>query len=156
MRALYKSYQLPVDEYNLRVRIGVDKPTVPFVNSTMGSIHPDLLRVLDQDGFKYEVVDMKNDNVHLKLANHLKSEHYAMILLKLNNGIMHWVVVSDEKDDRYTIVDSLKKEPHKLSQSSIDKQLIGVVLIEPQPSEGPGMGKSLRTGLWEGLKSLFR
>ena len=156
MRSLYKSYRLPVDDYNLRARIGVDKPAVPFIKSTKGSIHPDLLRVLDQDGFKYEVVNMKADDVHLKLINHLKTKHYAMALLKLNNGVMHWVIVSEAKDNSYVIIDSLKTKAHKLKQTEFEKPLIGVLLIQPQKAERSGTGKSHRTGLWEGLKSLFR
>lgn len=158
MRSIYKSYHLPVENFNLRNRIGVDKSAVPFKGSTRGSIQPDLLRVLDQDGFAYEIIDIKKESVEKALIGHFNKGHYALTLIKRKqNGNLHWVVLSGLENEKYIVVDSLFPEKYTEGKQFLRKNIIGVILVEPRDSsKAEGKGKSHRKGLWEGFRSLFR
>lgn len=158
MESIYRSYGLTVDDFNLRERLGVDRSTIPYATETRGTIQPDILRVLDQDGFTYTVVDLSRNDVGTTVSEHLQSGHYALTLIKrTESGILHWIVLSKVAETNFEIVDSLEPEAYFEPLDFLNTNAVGVVLVQPRDdSEEIGATKSHKTGLAEAIRSLFR
>ncbi len=156
LRSIYTSYHLKTEEYALRERLGVDKKAVPFFASTKGTVHPDILRVLDQDGFQFEHLDLGKQGHLNRLHDHFKTGHYALVLIRLNqSNALHWVVLSGVEEGKYHVVDSLQKDPYKEDVTFIHRQVQTTLLIKPSHSDEIGTGKAHRQGIQQGIKGLF-
>ncbi len=157
IRSIYRSYGLKIEDYDLRLRLGVDKKSVPFLTSTKGTIHPDVLRVLDQDGFSYSSINIRQTSGLQKFHQHFESGHYALGLInRKQNNALHWIVLSGTDNYKYTVVDSLYPQEYKEDLKFLSENVQTVLLISPLDSgKEAGKGKSHRKGLFQGLKSLF-
>ena len=52
LSSVYRAHGLNGEVFRLRARLGIDIPALPFLEHTTGTLQPDLLRVLAQDGFR--------------------------------------------------------------------------------------------------------
>ena len=131
MAAVYRAYGLDVEELRLRFRLGTDVPVSNFLPDTQGTIHPDMLRVLSQDGFETEVLRPSSDDALKRLFKHLDSGHYALVLVKLKE--YHWVVAAGRVDGRLVIVDSLAPQPYDRDAASyfLD-EVYSLLLVQPE------------------------
>lgn len=156
VRSIYHSYGLVLEDYNLRERLGVDRKSVPFFTSSKGTVHPDILRVLDQDGFSYEHVAINDLEQLHKLHLHLEHGFSALVLInRRQNDALHWVVFSGMAENRYTIADSLEENLYFEDLLFLAGNVRTVLLVKPRADDAIGKGKSHRKGLWQGFKSLF-
>ncbi|GEM_PF-2290012 len=156
LSAAYALYDLPPDDKNLRYRLGVDVPANPLDSSSTGTLHPDLLRVLVQDGFTYEMPSPFLD-ADVRLRNHLQTSNVALILIRRREtGGLHWVLADAMSGDNLRIVDSL--QTHPVSEPIavyFDQCVLSVILIKPNPSfpdplgSGPAVTQAHRDGAAE-------
>ena len=110
IRSIYAAYDIDPDGANLRFRLGTDKPLSNFTPDLVGTIHPDLLRVLHQDGFDARVVMMTDDGP-ARIEAHLRSGHPVLALVDVG-GILHWLVLTRLEGTDVRIVDSLGGETY--------------------------------------------
>lgn len=126
----YTAYGINAETARLRFRLGTDVPANLLAPDTTGTIHPDILRVLEQDGFNAEVLYSK-DTFAPSLREHLAKGHPAMLLITVNSW--HWVLACGVRDDSIVICDSLKPE---LYEEPLDEYLASrvhnVILIQPK------------------------
>ncbi len=109
LSSLYRAYGLDPERQGLRFRLGVDKPFNNLMADSLGSIHPDMLRVLDQDGFDCTMLLPGDDDDGINaLTRHLDAGHLAVALTKVNE--FHWVVLCGRDGDNVSICDSLKPD----------------------------------------------
>ncbi|PJZ70846.1 hypothetical protein CH373_06135 [Leptospira perolatii] len=158
IRAIYASYRLPVRDFNLRSRLGTDVAAFPFFDSTTGTIHFDIFRVLDQDGFSYSVVDTSSKSGRDDLLFHFYEGHYALTLIKRKEtGTLHWVVLLGHKANKYQIADSIGARIYSEDETFLRRNVVSTVLIKPV-GEGLFWGRfsAYCSGLIEGLLSLLR
>ena len=96
------------DLENLRVRMGVDVPANPLDKTTTGTLQPDLLRVLTEDGFMFSLLDPDSPKAQATLEEHLQDGHQVIALIRrAENNNLHWVVLSGLSEDGLEVVDSL-------------------------------------------------
>lgn len=120
LAAVYAAYGLPPEAENLRYRLGVDVPASPTDRSTIGTLHPDMLRVLAQDGFGWQLLDLESRMTDQKLLEHLEQGQAALALIaRRENGNLHWVAVSRDTSNategalsQVRVIDSLFMEPY--------------------------------------------
>jgi hypothetical protein len=129
LNSLYRAYGLNPDARRLRFRLGTDKPFPNFIPDTTGTIHPDMLRVLRQDGFRTDLVNPFSDAAPASLAAHLDSGHFAIALV----GGAHWVLLIGRDDDRVVVCDSLARVPYAEPLAAyIRDHLYTLVLVNPE------------------------
>lgn len=152
LSAAYALYGLAPDDKNLRFRLGVDVPANPIDSTSTGTLHPDLLRVLVQDGFAYEMPDPLVDG-DTRLVAHLQTGDIALILIcRRETGGLHWVLCDGIDDDQLRIVDSLSERPRGESITAyMSECVLSVILIEPTSagSNSPDLGRAHREGAAE-------
>lgn len=130
LSSVYRAYGLEPEALRVRFRSGVDKPVINFVPSTRGTIHPDMLRVLRQDGFRAEVVSLKGDDAAERVAGHLDRGHFAIALIRVNE--LHWVVLSGRRGDSVVICDSLHEDLYEEPLAEyLRERVYSLVLVEP-------------------------
>lgn len=130
LSAIYTAYGLSPAAQNLRFRVGVDMPLSHLAPKTRGTIHPDILRVLGQDGFSTQVLWADEAAKSDALAAHLEGGHYALALIRANE--LHWVVLSGVKEDRVIICDSLRPELYEeVLAEYLRDRVYSLVLIRP-------------------------
>ena len=136
LRVIYRAYGIDTDRARLRERLGVDKPALPKDSSSLGLLHPDLLRVVAQDGFVAEIIsDPLGEVGRSELAEHL-ADHPALALVELSGGLMHWVVLTEFASGRVTVVDSLADRPYQREWSDfVDEDLLSLVTLRPGADE---------------------
>jgi ABC-type bacteriocin/lantibiotic exporter with double-glycine peptidase domain len=159
MEAIYASYGLRPTDFKLRERLGVDRPAIPLLSSTDGSIHPDILRVLSQDGFQAHLLKLGNEYFDAKLITHLNGAHYAMTLIKRHeNGNLHWVVITAYEDGQITIADSIGPRTYQRDlKTYAEDQIVSLLLVSPaEGGTSASTKEDHKAGAWEILKSLFR
>ena len=106
--AIYRSYGIDPDERRLRQRLGGDQTAWSYDSSTIGCIHPDIYRVLAQDGFKLLTPNASNPDAVRTLVDHLAKRHYALALIRRRqNGNLHWVVLTGFQQGKLQVCDSL-------------------------------------------------
>lgn len=128
LSAVYRAYGLDPEALRVRVRSGVDKPVVNFMPGTRGTIHPDMLRVLRQDGFRASVVNGQRDAERIR--EHLERGHVAIALIRVNE--LHWVVLGGVRDGRVVICDSLRDELYDEPLAAyLEQRVYSMVLVEP-------------------------
>ncbi|CAM2069236.1 Peptidase C39 domain-containing protein [Sulfidibacter corallicola] len=151
MSALYRSYGLDPQKARLRERLGTDIPLLPFDEETKGTIQPDFLRVLKQDGFAPEVVRLNQTYHEDRIKAHL-NEHHALALIKRKeNGNLHWVVLAGYQARNFVIADSLKPQPYlEPVHPFLRENVMSVILVSPQkPQPHTGFWQEHLKGVWD-------
>lgn len=154
LESLYKAYGLDTRHHNLRFRLGIDIPAVPWVKLTQGALQPDLFRVLAQDGFKLELVslDISLEIVRKKIFIHMLSGHKSIALIKKpSNGSLHWIVI-DKQDNDLVIVDSQHPSPYAVDPDDlITNNLVTLLLVSQEPNP---CAKTVKDGYRLGVKAM--
>lgn len=111
LSAIYAAYGRNPELARIRFRLGTDFTIVPTLGATRGTLHPDLLRVLVQDGFCYELLDPASGEAANWLQAHLTKGSPALILeTRKETGGLHWVVAAAQRNGELRLVDSLAAE----------------------------------------------
>jgi hypothetical protein len=132
LSAVYRAYGLEPASLNLRFRLGTDARLNLLAPESTGTVHPDILRVLEQDGFAPRVVNPLD--LDAALAHHLDSGHPALVLTKVNSW--HWVVAASRRDGRLLICDSLRPQPYEVDEAGyLRDSVFGLILIRPRGQE---------------------
>lgn len=137
LRAIYKSYGIDPNRENLRVRLGVDVPAVPTDETSTGTLQPDMLRVLSQDRFAWELLDVDHDAAAEELVQHLLTANMAAVLIRRReNGHLHWVAASSIKSGKMAIVDSLRDHVYfEEPRSFLGDCILSCILVRPSSEE---------------------
>ena len=129
LSSLYHAYGLDPQAMNLRFRLGVDKRATHVATDSFGTIHPDVLRVLTQDGFEGECLDPRASATRDELRNHLESGHFAIALTKVST--YHWLVLCGLDGERVAICDSLQPDLyHRPLDAYLSESVYTVILIK--------------------------
>ncbi len=128
--AVYNAYGLDHQAAGLRFRLGTDVQLNQLVDSSTGTIPPDMTRVLEQDGFTTQTVSAANDQMAALTLAHLRAGHPALAVIKVKG--LHWVVLTAEHDGQVTVCDSLHDDLYTKSAATYLKdEVYGVMLILP-------------------------
>lgn len=85
--AVYKSYGVDPELADLRFRMGADRMANPLDKTSLGTVQPDMLRVVHQDGFATALLDLQDpEPAQKRLRDHLDSGHYAVTLISRREG----------------------------------------------------------------------
>ena len=141
LSSIYAAYGIDREVAKLRFRLGVDQRGNAFDASSLGSIHPDVFRVMYQDGFVLQDVDLDTPRFNPLILAHTYQRHLVLFLIKRpQNGNLHWVVAVDPEDESagsLRIIDSLVKEPYNVdSKAFIDTYVVSALLVF-RPTEAP-------------------
>ncbi len=130
LSSLYRAYALDPEERRLRFRLGTDKPINNWIPDTRGTIHPDMLRVLRQDGFDAEVLLPKSKDTLPRLRTHLDSGHFAVVLIKPSE--FHWVVAATRDGYDALICDSQRRDLYPVPiESYLRDEVYSLMLVRP-------------------------
>lgn len=150
IRVIYKAYGLDPDLENLRFRLGVDVPASPIEPDSTGTLQPDLLRVLVQDGFDYELLPLNDLSVATtSLLDHLKAGNMAALLIsRRENGNMHWVAAQKITGEKIVILDSLFPDVYREEPLSLVREcVLSCILVEPNGIGNNDSKAHLRDGI---------
>jgi len=92
MEAAYTAYGLDPEAMDLRYRLGTDFAALPVDPESTGTLHPDILRVLAQDGFATTIVDLEADDATQQLTDHLANGQLALAVVY--RSTYHWVLLA--------------------------------------------------------------
>jgi hypothetical protein len=130
LSSVYRAYGLDPEALRLRFRLGTDKPLNNLVPSSAGTIHPDMLRVLRQDGFRVDLLSPGDKDAARALSAHLDTGHPAVALIKPSE--FHWVVIGAHEGADAVICDSLAPEPYsKPLDTYLRDDVYSLLLIAP-------------------------
>lgn len=134
--SVYRAYGLDPDAQRLRFCLGTDKQLVNLVEDTVGTIPPDMLRVLEQDGFE-PTLELPREDFAARVQGHLSTGHPALALIKPKGW--HWVVLAPGEGARVTVVDSLHESPYeRTSPNWLHADVHAAILVSPDsPRDGP-------------------
>ncbi len=134
IHAIYRAYNLEPEDYYLRFRLGIDVPAVPFFPDTTGLVHPDALRVLNQDGFDTWMPKLSASNARSQVKNHLNSGHFILALIRRRQTeTMHWVVIGAYENDAFKIYDSRRAKPYyEPFDAFFRTRLLSAILVRPK------------------------
>ncbi len=128
--AIYNAYGLDHGAAGLRFRLGTDVLLNQLVESSSGTIPPDMTRVLEQDGFITQTITSTNDQMAARTLAHLRAGHPALAVIKVKG--LHWIVLTSESDGQLTICDSLHDELYtKPADAYLKDEVYGVMLVKP-------------------------
>lgn len=131
LSSIYRAYGLDAEAQRLRFRLGTDKPFSNFLADSTGTIHPDMLRVLRQDGFRAELLLDRSEQTAARLTEHLARGHVAAGLTKVEE--FHWVALSAAEDGGVRVCDSLHEAPyHRDAGDYVQREVYSLILIEPE------------------------
>ncbi len=151
LSSIYQAHGLDPQTMNLRFRLGVDKPAVPFDNETLGSIHPDIYRVGRQDGFVLTALEPDVEESKTKLCQHGDRGLYTLTLIRRKeNGNLHWIVLGRCHGGAVDVYDSLYPEPY---QENIDdyfqNNILSLITVEPSQDTQSTVTSSHMDGIEE-------
>ena len=135
LSSVYRAYGLDSEQFLLRRRLGTDVTAVPLMADSKGTLHPDLFRVLNQDGFEHEELNLNAARAGVRLVRHLEGPHPALVLIELTQtGGLHWVVFQGYRDGRTSVADSLKSglRSEILTDYLHSEKARTVLLLKPQ------------------------
>lgn len=134
---IYTAYGLDVSERRLRARLGVDNRSFLYDSSTTGCLHPDIYRVMDQDGFDAVALDLDSPSDSASLKSHLEEGGLALALIhRHDSGVMHWVVLGAISGGEVSVLDPLEDAIQSASyQEYWDEQLLSVIKVRPRSGE---------------------
>lgn len=158
LAAIYEAFGLDERKAELRFRLGVDEPATPeSADDTVGTLHPDIFRVVTQDGFEATVVDLEWTNATTQITNHLELSRPALALItRRENNRLHWVVFTEHEAGKVKVADSLR--PSEIYTEELDSYLrdcvVSVLLLETRPDgeRKPSVSQSHLDGLEEMVK----
>jgi hypothetical protein len=135
LSSIYRAYGMDGEAQRLRFRLGTDKPFTNFLADSTGTIHPDMLRVLRQDGFRTELLLDRSERTATRLLDHLARGHVAAALTKVDE--FHWVAVSSaasvESAPTLIVCDSLHEQPYQRDAAAyLRDSVYSLILIEPE------------------------
>jgi hypothetical protein len=130
MRSLYRAYGLDPSEHRLRFRLGTDEPAMRSDKDSTGTLHPDLYRVLAQDGFRAEPIDLDDAQVEAQLRQHLADEQLALVVVYRDT--YHWVLIGPSAaDGELTVYDSLEDGFARVAVRGALADALSVTLVRP-------------------------
>lgn len=129
---VYRSHGVSPEARALRTRLGVDAVSIVYDRSSTGTLHPDMYRVMDQDGFRPTALRVGDAGQLQRFRLHLAGGHSALgLIVQPDSGIMHWVVINRLEGDSVTVVDSMRPEPHAVSLDDWwQHRLISAVMVD--------------------------
>lgn len=157
--AIYRSYGIDPAERRLRQRLGVDQSAWLYDSSTVGSIQPDIYRVLAQDGFKIMTPDASKPEAVRTLKEHLTAGHYALALIqRRQNGNLHWVVLAGLREEKLQVCDSLASAIYDEELEDFwHRCVLGVTLLNPvERGASPSVWKLHVAGAWDAYQAWRR
>jgi len=139
LRSAYRAYGLSPDDFDLRFRLGVDVAAVPGDKTSTGTLPPDMLRVIAQDGFGYEIARSaiydgqaaEHANELRRLREHLNRGHVALMLVELPGGGLHWVGADRLAGGKFCIADSLGEMTGQRDSAALLADTLSIVKIRP-------------------------
>ncbi len=152
LSSAYRAYGLSPDNKNLRFRLGVDRTANPVDSTSTGTLHPDLLRVIVQDGFTYELLDPGASDAGSRLREHVNAHQAALILIRRpESGGLHWLLTDEAGDGRLRIVDSLRPEPVREALDAFMREVaLSIILLKPSGVDVmPDVSAAHRAGVAE-------
>ncbi len=145
LKAVYNYYRLRCK--NLRARLGVDHGFLPCLpgrdklekflyevkagigkykySDSQGTYPPDMFAVLNEDGFKADIVVGASRNFKSRLRKHIASGHPALAVVDW----WHWAVISGASSKGIWIVDSCRDEPYFMTYKSCSGIINGIILV---------------------------
>lgn len=148
MRSMYIAYGLVPEQYRLRFRLGTDQPAMRADDDSTGTLHPDLYRVLAQDGFAIDVLDLDADVASAALQNHLSWQQLALVVVY--RSTYHWVLIGpSDRAGEVVMYDSLKAEPGTMSIDALLDEALSITLVEPNDGEAISASDAHAQGLAE-------
>lgn len=163
LRTIYSAFGLNPDLENLRFRLGVDRPANPLDPESIGTLQPDMFRVLLQDSFEFERLGLSKQGISEELVKALKNNKLAAALIRRRqNGNLHWVVLRYESDSKVTVIDSLEAKPYSEPLPGfIDECLLSCILVAPAASPDTEVSDgdiewAHMEGSWELIESVKR
>lgn len=148
MRSMYVAYGLNPDAFDLRFRLGTDEPAMRADKESTGTLHPDLYRVLAQDGFAVDPLDLDTAVASSALQNHLAWDQLALVVVY--RSTYHWVLAGPGDDAGEVVVyDSLLAEPVRVSIDALIEDALSITLVEPSDGEAISASDSHAAGLAE-------
>jgi hypothetical protein len=129
---VYRAYGLDPVALRLRFRIGVDKPFTNLMPDSLGTIHPDMLRVLEQDGFDTQLLRPGSADARARLRAHLDDGQVAIALIRVNE--LHWVVLASRRAGNVVVCDSLHEHTYEEPlEAYFRERVYSLLLIKPVP-----------------------
>lgn len=134
---VYRAYGIDPAQSDLRFRLGVDQEAIPFDSTSLGSLHPDIYRVMAQDGFVIATIDPQSETAGDDLAAHLATGSPAIVLIsRRENGNLHWVVFDKLADEQIIVYDPLFDRPYEEPSSSyLKNHVLSILLVSPSTSD---------------------
>jgi ABC-type bacteriocin/lantibiotic exporter with double-glycine peptidase domain len=151
------AYGLDVSERRLRDRLGVDNKSFLYDSTTTGCLHPDIYRVMDQDGFDAAALDLDSPSDSASLKSHLEAGELALALIhRHDSGVMHWVVLGAINGSEVNILDPLESEIQSAPyQQYWEDRLLSVIKVQPRSGDPAPLWKLHRRGAID-MISAFR
>lgn len=155
---VYKAYGLDVSQRRLRARLGVDSKSFLYDSSTTGCLHPDIYRVMDQDGFDAVALNLDSTSDSASLKSHLETGGLALALIHRHDcGVMHWVVLGSISTGEVSILDPLDSEIQSAPyQEYWEKRLLSVIKVQPRQSEPAPLWKLHLRGVSDMISAFQR
>lgn len=153
VRAVYTAYGLEPDDHDLRFRLGTDRKANIFDKSSSGTLQPDILRVLRQDGFAAEPAELEQELQSLQ--EHLESGH--LVLALIHPGSYHWVVLLLDSEQQLWVVDSVKDDPYPMGwETLLREELLSAILVLPSTNHDTSISDAHKDGLKDMRQTLKR
>lgn len=159
LNAIYRAHGLVPEDHDLRFRLGTDRPAVPNQEDTLGTLQPDICRVLAQDAFHPTFLDVDDPDAHLRLRRHLERKWTALALIrKESTGGLHWIMLQMGPEKAVLRIDSQIQEPLVIdTERFFQSQAVSVFLVTPQSTATKsGIGRAHRIGVRAMRKSSKR
>jgi len=137
MESAYRAYGMDPEAYDIRYRLGTDFSAIPTDPDATGTLHPDILRVLAQDGFATTLIDLDEAGAADQLEAHLSQGHLALAVVY--RSTYHWVLLAPpesghaENQGELWLIDSLAEghTEHGIAEY-IQNETLSVILIRPR------------------------
>jgi len=104
--SIYLASGLDAEAAKLRFRFGTDKPGTNFDSESVGTIRPDILRVVRQDGSDATTHLLMNDDTARAIREHLRSGDPVLAMIRVTG--LHWIFLTGIDGDDVIVCDSLK------------------------------------------------
>jgi len=134
LSAVYRAYGLDSEALRLRFRLGVDKPLNTLVPDSTGAIHPDMVRVVEQDGFRAAILRPSASDTMDRSRAHMIGGHPIVTLIRAQSGGLHWVVASNYSavDGTVRVCDSLFETPYRRpAEQFLTVDALSLILVRP-------------------------
>ncbi len=129
---IYRAYLLDPEEKKLRFRLGTDKQGTNFDPESLGTLHPDIVRVLAQDGFETNVLLQPAADDAKEIKAHLDSRHPVLAMIRVKG--LHWVAIEGGYGEIGFVHDSLKQRNERIEIIPYVKEhVLSAILVKPQP-----------------------